>query len=113
MIEKKVENRGGAREGAGRKPLLDLAGEKRETIIKDVQAVAEEKGTTFGRELGSLIFQKRDKRLKLAGMQLYVRDVLPKVSEREVTVNEPTKPQVYTPEKYPDSSDAPEYRPTH
>ena len=104
---------GGAREGAGRKPLLDLAGEKREQIIKDVQAEAEKQGTTFGATLGKLIFENEDKRLKLAAMQLYVRDVLPKVSEREVTVTDTTKPQVFTPEKYPDTSDAPEYRPTH
>jgi hypothetical protein len=108
----KVENRGGARPGAGRKPLLDLAGEKREIIIKDVQAVAEALGTSFGKLLGELIFANEDKRLRLAAMQLYVRDVLPKVSEREVNVNDVTKPQVYVPEKYPDSGDAPEYRST-
>ncbi len=104
---------GGRREGAGRKPLLDLAGESREQIIKDVLAEGERLGLSFGALLGKLIFENEDKRLKLAAMQLYVRDVLPKVSEREVTVTDVSKPQVFTPEKYPDSSDAPEYRPTH
>lgn len=104
---------GGAREGAGRKPLLDLAGENREQIIKDVLEEGKKLGLTFGSVLGKLIFETEDKRTKLAAMQLYVRDVLPKVSEREVNVNEIQKPQVFTPEKYPDSTDAPEYRPTH
>jgi hypothetical protein len=104
---------GGAREGSGRKPLLDLAGENREQIIKDVLAEAEKKNTSFGAELGKLIFETEDKRTKIAAMQLYVRDVLPKVSERDVTVTELTKPTVYTPEKYPDSTDAPEYSAAH
>ena len=108
-----MNGHGGARAGAGRKPLLDLAGESREQIIKDVLAEAESRGTTFGKELVKLIFENEDKRGRLAAMQLYVRDVLPKVSEREVNVTDTTKPQVWTPEKYPDSADAPEYRASH
>ena len=54
----------------------------------------------------------KDKRLKLAATQLYVRDVLPKVSERDVTVTEITKPQIFVPEKYPDSSEAPDFIPS-
>jgi hypothetical protein len=93
--------------------LLELAGENREQIIKEVQEAGRKLGLTFGEMLGKLIFENTDKRNQLAAMRMYVADVLPKVSEREVNVTETTKPQVFTPEKYPDSSDAPEYRPTH
>jgi hypothetical protein len=114
MSENKPENRGGYRPGAGRKRIFELGQEKRAEIIRDVQAEAERNGTSFGAELGKLIFGKRaEKRTKLAAMQLYVRDVLPKVGEREVNVNEVIKPQVFLPEKYPDSADAPEYKPPH
>lgn len=107
-----TENRGGKREGAGRKPIFELGEAKRKAIMKEVEIVAEEKGTSLGKEIGNMMFGRgKDKRLKMQAMQLYVRDVLPKVSERDVTVTEITKPQVFLPEKYPDSSDAPDYKP--
>lgn len=113
MSDKNGQNRGGIREGAGRKPIFELGQEKRSEIINDVQAQAEKNGTSFGEELGKMMFGKRaEKRTKMAAMQLYVRDVLPKVSEREINVNEISKPQVFLPEKYPDSADAPDYK-TH
>lgn len=109
----KVENRGGAREGAGRKPLLDLSSEQRKTIIADVESVAAENGTTFGRELGKMMFgMDKDDRTKLAAMKLFSGDVLAKVSEREVTITEHVKPQVYLPEKYQDGPEAPIYKPS-
>lgn len=108
-----MENRGGAREGAGRKPLLDLSGTQREEIIKQVKAVAEKYGTSLGEVLGEMMFSGKDRRTKLAAMRLYVGDVLPKVSESHKEVTDHTKPQVFTPEKYPDSDDAPQYRPSH
>lgn len=113
MSENKVENRGGYREGAGRKAIFELGQEKRKEIIEAVQAQADENGTSFGQELGKMMFVGKDKRLKLAAMQLYVRDVLPKVAEREVNVNEIRKPQVFVPEKYPDTQAAPDYVPKH
>ena len=108
-----TENRGGKREGAGRKAIFELGEAKRKKILKDVEAVAEEKGTSIGQEIGNLIFGRgKDKRLKMQALQLYVRDVLPKVSERDVTVTAITKPQVFLPEKYPDSAEAPDFKPT-
>ncbi len=105
---------GGEREGAGRpkkEELLELGGESRSEIINTFTRIAEENGTTFGEELAKLVFGKRkEKRLKMQAMQLYVRDVLPKTSERDVTGTEITKPQVFVPEKYPDSDEAPDYK---
>lgn len=103
MSDKNGQNRGGAREGAGRKPVFDLGQAERENIIKEVRAAAEEKGTSFGQELGALMFggKKAEKRTRLAAMQLYVRDVLPKVSEREVNEPKWTGPAVYLPEQRP------------
>ena len=105
------ENRGGKREGAGRKRIFELGEAKRKQIMKDVEEIAKEKGTSLGKELGNMMLGN-DKRLQMQAMQLYVRDVLPKVSERDVTVTEITKPQVFVPEKYPDSDEAPDYKTT-
>ena len=109
------DNHGGAREGAGRphkEELLELGGQTRTGIIKDIQAIADENDTTFGKELGKLIFGKRkEKRLMMQAMQLYVRDVLPKISEREVTENVVLKPEIYLPELLPDTDEAPDYKP--
>src|SRR4051812_13486542 len=99
---KRPENRGGYRDGAGRKAVFDLGHEKRLEILTAVQAEAEKNKTSFGQELGKLIFEaKQDKRLKLAAMQLYVRDVLPKVSEREVNISEVRRPQIFIPQENP------------
>ena len=42
-------------------------------------------------------------------MQLYVRDVLPKISERDVTETQILKPQIYLPEEF--GEDAPDFKP--
>jgi len=105
-----TENRGGDRDGSGRKSIFDLGQKTRSKIIKQVEAQAKKNGTSFGLELGKLMFAPNaEKRLKMQAMQLYVRDVLPKVSERDVTVTEISKPQIFVPEKYPDSSEAPDF----
>ena len=108
----KTENRGGKRPGAGRKPLSELGGEKREEIIADVQAVAEKNGTSFGQELGKLMFgRNKDKRLMMSAMQLYARDILPRISEKEATAAEIKVPQIFIPEQFPDTDEAPDYIP--
>ena len=105
------ENRGGYRKGSGRKPIFELGEAKRKQIMKDVEKIAKEKGTSIGKELGNMMLGN-DKRLQMQAMQLYVRDVLPKVSEREVTNTQVLVPQVFVPEKYPDSDEAPNFKTT-
>ena len=107
-------NRGGKREGAGRKPIFELGEVKRKEILRDIAAVAEEKGTSIGSELGNMMFgRNKDKRLKMQAMQLYCRDILPKASERDVTVTEVKMPQVFIPEEYPDTANAPDFKTKH
>ncbi len=102
MTTKKTETRGGYRPGAGRKGVFDLGRKKRTQIIKEIDAEAKANKTTFGSELGRLIFNPSgDKRLKLAAMKLYVRDVLPRVSERDVTETKLIGPAVFLPERHP------------
>ena len=109
-----VENRGGKREGSGRKAIFELGDKERAKIVKQVNEQAKKNGTDFGLELGKLMFApKAEKRLKMQAMQLYVRDVLPKVAERDVTVTEIKTPQVFIPEVYPDSAEAPDFKTTH
>lgn len=104
MTEKK-ENRGGARPGAGRKPIFDLSEAKRREILADLDRVAKEKGTSIGQELSTLVFG-RDKRNKIAGLKMVLSDVLPKHSERDVNVTKVTEPAVYLPEQKPDTDEA-------
>ena len=102
---------GGKREGSGRKALLELAGESRVEIIDTVKRIAAENDTTFGEELADMMFGKRkEKRLKMQAMQLFIKDVLPKVSETERTENIVLVPQIYLPEELAEG-DAPDYKP--
>jgi len=108
-----VENRGGKREGSGRKAILKLGNKERSDIIVKVREQAKKNGTDFGTQLGKLMFAPRaEKRLKMQAMQLYVRDVLPKLAEKDVSVTEIRKPQIFVPEPYPDSSEAPDFKTT-
>ena len=114
MTTTKVENRGGAREGAGRKPIFGLSEDTRRNILRDLDEMANENGTTLGKELGGMIFGKgrgRDKRTRMQAIQAVLRDVLTRSSERDVNVNHVVKPQVYIPEQFPDSAEAPEFKP--
>ena len=111
-MKNKVENRGGKRSDAGRKALLELGGESRAEIIETFKKIAEENGTTFGEELANMIFgERKEKRLKMQAMQLYVRDVLPKISEREVTEIQVLVPQIYLPEEFEDTDGVPDFKP--
>ena len=103
MSVKKQENRGGRRPGSGRKLTLDLGRRKREEIVQHVEAEGSANGTSFGQELGKLMFGVgRDKRLKLAAMQLYARDILPKVSANDASVDDIRGPAIYLPEQRPE-----------
>ena len=107
------ENRGGKRKGAGRKAIFELGEAKRKEIMQDVAANAAKKGTSIGKELGNMMFGRgKDKRLKMQCFQLYIRDVLPKVSERETTTTTIVKPQIYLPEEFEESDSAPDFK-TH
>ena len=54
----------------------------------------------MGQELGRIIFSPSgDKRYKMQGMQMALRDLLAKSSERDVTMTEYKMPQVFVPEK--------------
>ena len=112
MSTKKTENRGGKREGAGRKPIFELSDSVRREIIVDVMAEAEANGTSIGRVMGQAIFKPGgDQRYKTQHLQTFLRDVLAKQSERDVTITGYKLPQVFIPEKYPDSDEAPDFKP--
>ena len=81
----KRENRGGKRKGSGRKPIFELGEKERCQVISDINEKAKEHGTSFGSELGEIMFGKSgDKRTRLQAMRLYATDILPKISEREL-----------------------------
>jgi hypothetical protein len=59
--------------------LLDASDAERLRIIEDVHRAAEAQGVSLGEELGRMMCGKnRDKRLKLAAWQCFLRDVLVK-----------------------------------
>lgn len=101
-MTKKTENRGGKRKGSGRKPIFELGEKERCQVISDVNEKAKENGTSFGSELGEIMFGKGgDKRTRLQAMRLYATDILPKISERDVTETKITVPAVFLPERHP------------
>ena len=109
-----IENRGGRREGAGRKRIFEISEAKRKEILKDIAAIAKEHDSSIGKELGNMIFGlNKDRRLKMQAIQVYLRDLLPKSSERDVTVTKIQKPQIFIPEKYPDTAEAPDFKTKH
>ena len=110
MIKTKTDNRGGKRKGSGRKSLFALGHAERVQIIKDIDAEFKKNGTSRGIELGKMM-NSNDQRLKMQAYQLFYRDVIPKVAERDVSITEFKLPQVFIPEKYPDSDDAPDFNP--
>ena len=110
MSKTKTENRGGKRKGSGRKSLFALGHEERAQVIKDIDAEFKKNGTSRGVELGKMM-NSSDQRLKMQAYQLFYRDVIPKVAERDVNITEFKIPQVFIPEKYPDSDDAPDFNP--
>ena len=110
MSKTKTENRGGKRKGSGRKSLFALGHEERAQVIKDIDAEFKKNGTSRGIELGKMM-NSSDQRLKMQAYQLFYRDVIPKVAERDVSITEFKMPQVFIPEKYPDSDDAPDFTP--
>ena len=110
MSKTKTENRGGKRKGSGRKSLFALGHEERAQVIKDIDAEFKKNGTSRGVELGKMM-NSNDQRLKMQAYQLFYRDVIPKVAERDVNITEFKMPQVFIPEKYPDSDEAPDFNP--
>ena len=109
-MTKKTENRGGKREGAGRKPIFEFGEAQRREIIEDVAAVAKKNKTSFGKTLGNMMFgPKGESRTRLQSMKLFATDILPKVSERDVTITKVKLPQVFIPEQLPDTEDAQPY----
>ena len=106
----KPETRGGKREGGGRKSLFALGYAERVQIIKDIDSEFKKNGTSRGIELGKMMTSS-DQRLKMQAYQLFYRDVIPKVAERDVNITEVKVPQVFVPEKYPDSDEAPDFNP--
>ncbi len=106
------ESWGGKREGSGRKPIFELSERERSEVIEDVRAKAAEHNTSFGKQLGEMMFGKGgDKRTRLQSMRLFATNILATSSERDVNIKEVLKPQVFVPEKYPDSDEAPDFVP--
>ena len=105
-------NWGGKREGAGRRAVFELGEAKRKEIMKDIADIAKKKNTSIGKELGNMMFgRNKDKRLKMTAFQLYVKDVLPKISERETTTTTILKPQIYLPEELVETEETPDFKP--
>ena len=106
MTEKRKENRGGVRMGAGRKPIFEISDTERREIIKTVKKELATNKTSIGQELSRIICG-HSVREKLAAISLYTKNVLTQTSEKDVNVNQVQKPQIFIPEEYPDSDEAP------
>lgn len=87
---KTQDNRGGAREGAGRKALLDLTADIRlgltegflEVFDRDPDKAIKKVGQAIGR-----LARAKDKRTSSDGMKIFLDKVLPKTTDGEVVHN--------------------------
>lgn len=98
-IGQKTENRGGKREGAGRKPVFELSDEARIAALKDFAAIAKKYNTTLGKALGEIAFGRhKSKTLKIQAMRCVLSNLMTQTSERDVTVSKkPIEPGILLP----------------
>lgn len=97
----KVERRGGARSGSGRKPL-GLSEKEQRSLVKEMRAVAKERGKTPARVLAEIIYDdETNASVRVKGLDLYFSKVIEKKPDQSLTViTGPTigLPEIATPD---------------
>ena len=97
-IMPKKENRGGKRQGSGRKAIYTFSEPERKRIIRAFRRAEKNQGVTVGERLAQLALNEDDQ-AAAKGLQIYFRDVLPHQSERDVNHHIPQAPAIYLPEQ--------------
>lgn len=99
---KKVENRGGARPGSGRKRTR-LSDDQVHKLIKAAVKKERETGISVGDRLIGIIYNNRATNAeKIAAIKAFYDHTITKASESDVNVTKFQEPAFYLPESLPD-----------
>ena len=104
-MQTKRENRGGKRQGSGRKSVLVISDEQKKALLLSIKKVAKKANRSDQWEiLAEMIFAHEDyeditHRDQLTAIKLSADLLIAKNSEKDVSINEHTEPQIFLPEK--------------
>lgn len=82
-----TDNRGGARPGAGRKPIYEISEHEVKQLINAAKKKAKETGKSLADVLLDLAYQTKDKRTALGAMRIYFDRVIIKNTEKDITIS--------------------------
>lgn len=95
-----MENRGGRREGSGRK-RASISNQEVAKLIRAAKRKAKETGKSVADILIECIYNERG-RIRLAAVKTFYDQVVTAASEAEVRVRKANQPAIYLPESKPD-----------
>lgn len=107
----KQENRGGARPNSGPKPQT-LSARQILIMLRKAKKRAKAEGKGVDDILLDHVYNPDDKNLSLQAIKVWKQYTMAAPSEGG-EADKALAPKIYTPAKYPDSTDAPEYRASH
>ncbi len=99
-MDQKKPKRGGARLGAGRKPL-DLGEKQVDDLIKAFKRAGKEKKTSAGQELARIAFSGENDRVKLKALDIYYKCVAVRKSLSKTEIHQITGPVIGLPPVLP------------
>jgi hypothetical protein len=92
---------GGARAGAGRKPIYKVTKGEAYQMLKAAKKREKEEGRSINEILLDIIYGN-DKRNVLAAIKLFKDYTIPKHTEQEINITKTEKPTIFYPERKPD-----------
>ena len=100
---KKIENRGGARIGSGRKSKYALTEIAIDNMLKAAKRWAKEKGKTLDDVLLDIIYDtENEPRVRMGGIKIYKEFTMAKSSEQNINHKNMDGPKIGLPEMKPD-----------
>jgi hypothetical protein len=82
-IPERTENRGGARPGAGRKPIYTVSEREVKRLVKAARKKAKESGQDIAEILMGLAYQVDDKRTALGAIRIYLEHTTVNTVEKD------------------------------
>ena len=84
----KIDGRGGARPGAGRKPAYVISNKEKKNLVKAAKKKAKETGKSIADVLIDLAYQTDDKRTALGAIRIYFDHTITKTTEKDINLND-------------------------
>ncbi len=101
-IPHKIENRGGKREGSGRK-MKTVSEYQLALLSKTLKKFQKDTGKSIYDILAVIIYGKESRMgERLAAIKLVMESTIAKTSEKDVNITQRLEPSIYLPEQLPD-----------